>query len=279
MMRTPQAGYAAHHLSIGRAGQLIGAIGSAHFDRVLFDFLAAEVGIDHCTVFVFQRDARPRALVTQSATDPGRHLHTHLGRLYVDGAYLRDENIPSFDDAPSLPLYKIIDSTALELFREYRRPRPNLPGVRQELAFFAWTEPLLVYLGLYRGFGRRDFDAAEVAALKSVSDAVLQCIVKHLEFADLAARNSPLRAGGARGDRQAFQRSLLEALLASPARLTPREAQICADIMLGYSSFAIGERLGISPGTVATHRKHAYAKLGVCSQAELFGKYIDTLTG
>ena len=79
------------------------------------------------------------------------------------------------------------------------------------------------------------------------------------------------------GDRQVFYRRLLEALLHSSARLTKREAEVCASIMLGYTSFAIGERLGISAGTVATHRKHAYAKLGVCSQAELFGKYIDTL--
>jgi DNA-binding CsgD family transcriptional regulator len=263
--------------SMENVGRLIAAIGRDHFDRELFAFLAEEIGIDHCTVFVFRRGSAPRALVTQSATDRGRHLHTHLGRLYVGGAYLRDGNIPSFDDVPSLPLYKIIDSTALDLFREYRRPRPDLPGVRQELALFAWSEPMLVYLGLYRGFEMSDFGAGELASLKNISDAVLQCIVKHLQFAEIASARRQGMEVSSCGDRQVFYRRLLEALLHSSARLTKREAEVCASIMLGYTSFAIGERLGISAGTVATHRKHAYAKLGVCSQAELFGKYIDTL--
>jgi DNA-binding CsgD family transcriptional regulator len=260
-----------------RAGRLIAAIGRDDFDSALFGFLAGEIGIDHCTVFIFRRDAPPCALVTQSATDIGRHLHAYLGKLYVDGAYLRDENIPSFDDAPQLPLYKVIDSTALDLFREYRSPRPDLPGVRQELALFAWLEPMLVYVGLYRGFEMHDFNAAEIEALKRVSDAVLQAIVKHQEFTELASRQSEPALLPAGADRQIFYNRLLDALLRSNGRLTKREAEVCASIMLGYTSFGIGERLGISPATVATHRKHAYAKLGVCSQAELFGKYIDTL--
>jgi DNA-binding CsgD family transcriptional regulator len=260
-----------------RAGRLIAAIGHEGFDSALFGFLASEIGIDHCTVFVFRRDAPPCAVVTQSATDRGRHLHTYLGKLYVEGAYLRDENIPSFEDAPRLPLYKIIDSTALDLFREYRRPRPDLPGVRQELALFAWIEPMLVYVGLYRGFDRRDFDSAEIATLKRVSQAVLQSIAKHQEFTELASRQSEAAAMPAGADRQIFYNRLLDALLGAQGRLTKREAEVCASIILGYTSFGIGDRLGISPATVATHRKHAYAKLGVCSQAELFGKYIDTL--
>lgn len=52
-----------------------------------------------------------------------------------------------------------------------------------------------------------------------------------------------------------------------------REAEVCAHIVLGYSTLAFGLRLGVSLNTVATHRRRAYLKLGVCSQNELFERY------
>jgi DNA-binding CsgD family transcriptional regulator len=58
-----------------------------------------------------------------------------------------------------------------------------------------------------------------------------------------------------------------------PYGLSPREAEVCAHIVLGYSTLAIGLNLGVSVNTVATHRKRAYLKLGVCSQNVLFERY------
>jgi len=52
--------------------------------------------------------------------------------------------------------------------------------------------------------------------------------------------------------------------------LTSREAEICAYITQGYSAIAISLILNISINTIATHRKRAYAKLGISSQRELF---------
>jgi DNA-binding CsgD family transcriptional regulator len=63
------------------------------------------------------------------------------------------------------------------------------------------------------------------------------------------------------------------ALSASAPKLTEREAQICAGIVLGYTVLGLSLNLNISVNTVATHRKRAYAKLRVCSQNELFARY------
>ena len=43
----------------------------------------------------------------------------------------------------------------------------------------------------------------------------------------------------------------------------------------GHSSESIGFNLGISLGTVKTHRKNAYAKLGVTSQSELLSVFLE----
>ena len=68
-----------------------------------------------------------------------------------------------------------------------------------------------------------------------------------------------------------------EALLAS-LRLSTREGEIAAGILLGISTELIGERLGISTHTVHTHMERLFRKLGVRSRCEvavrLFGSYV-----
>lgn len=52
--------------------------------------------------------------------------------------------------------------------------------------------------------------------------------------------------------------------------LSPREAEVIQLVLRGHSTPTAAAVLGISPGTVKVHRRHAYAKLGVASQSELF---------
>lgn len=52
--------------------------------------------------------------------------------------------------------------------------------------------------------------------------------------------------------------------------LSPRENEIIGLILQGHSTPSAAAYLGIAPGTVKVHRHHAYAKLGISSQAELF---------
>jgi DNA-binding CsgD family transcriptional regulator len=59
--------------------------------------------------------------------------------------------------------------------------------------------------------------------------------------------------------------------------LTRRERQVTELVLLGHSTRIIAEKLGISSETVKLHRKHAYAKLDVSSQAELFYLFMEAL--
>lgn len=59
--------------------------------------------------------------------------------------------------------------------------------------------------------------------------------------------------------------------------LTGRERQVTELVLLGNSTRVIAEKLGISTETVKLHRKHAYAKLDVSSQAELFYLFMEAL--
>jgi hypothetical protein len=48
-------------------------------------------------------------------------------------------------------------------------------------------------------------------------------------------------------------------------------------VLLGHSTRLVAEKLGISTETVKLHRKHAYAKLDISSQAELFYLFVDAI--
>lgn len=59
--------------------------------------------------------------------------------------------------------------------------------------------------------------------------------------------------------------------------LTTREREVVTLVLKGHSSASIAHILSISPGTVKIHRKNAYDKLCISSQAELFSKFIEAL--
>lgn len=58
--------------------------------------------------------------------------------------------------------------------------------------------------------------------------------------------------------------------------LSPREQQVAQLILRGFAGKAIARQLSISPETVKIHRRHLYRKLGVASQAELFGRFLKS---
>lgn len=59
--------------------------------------------------------------------------------------------------------------------------------------------------------------------------------------------------------------------------LSPREQKVVELILQGHSSASICQALSIAVGTVKLHRKHAYRKLGIASQAQLFQRFMATL--
>ena len=59
--------------------------------------------------------------------------------------------------------------------------------------------------------------------------------------------------------------------------LTKRECQVISQVLHGHSSKAIAAKYSISMETVKLHRKHAYAKLNIKTQAELFHLFLESL--
>ncbi|MFU8776974.1 MAG: helix-turn-helix domain-containing protein, partial [Roseovarius sp.] len=80
------------------------------------------------------------------------------------------------------------------------------------------------------------------------------------------------RHWGRGGETESAGRDLVQARLAlfGTDQLSPREAEVIQLVLQGHSTPGIAIQLGLAEGTVKVHRRHAYAKLGISSQAELF---------
>lgn len=59
--------------------------------------------------------------------------------------------------------------------------------------------------------------------------------------------------------------------------LTAREAEVVQMILKGHSSLSISKTLNIAMPTVKSHRRNAYAKLGISTQSQLFHAFVDGL--
>jgi len=170
------------------------------------------------------------------------------------------------------PIVRMYDPEALPS-REYRRRYYGRPDVSHELLLAERVRGNIFYIGLYRGRGSHFADgAADLLGL--YAPLVINCLARHTEVNDCLHPRALWHRASTDRIRALLPR-LYESLLACPSRLTRREAEICAHVMVGFSSEAIGARFGISVATVKTHRKRAYAKLGITSQNELFTQYVS----
>jgi DNA-binding CsgD family transcriptional regulator len=114
--------------------------------------------------------------------------------------------------------------------------------------------------------GSRRFSKRQVDRLEAVFPAVEAMVRRHWNPLTPAADSSDLRM------------RLQEALGAfGSSVLTRRERQVIELVLLGNSTRLVADKLGISAETVKLHRKHAYAKLDISSQAELFYLFVDAL--
>jgi DNA-binding NarL/FixJ family response regulator len=91
---------------------------------------------------------------------------------------------------------------------------------------------------------------------------------------DLSSGGSPLSASVARVILEAFRDDGRPGH-PIPASLTQREGEVLDEIMKGRMLKEITDTLGISQGTLNTHMRNLYRKLGVNSRCEIMARYFS----
>lgn len=236
--------------------ELVTAVGAEGFPGALHRAAAACCAFDSMVVTLHPGSAPPRA------------LHHTLDRLqaavavdfYASGPYLLDPLYLACRARRAPGVYSVLDLAPEAFVRsEYYRTFFRKNHIVDELGLLVPDGPSdaaerWIVVSLARDLTKPRFGAAEIAAVAGLFATLAAAIRRHWGSGETGA---PARLD----DR-------LESFGAG--RLSPREREILLLVLQGHSTPSAAALLGISEGTVKVHRHHAYARLGIASQAELF---------
>ncbi|MEP3675489.1 MULTISPECIES: helix-turn-helix transcriptional regulator [unclassified Sulfitobacter] len=140
---------------------------------------------------------------------------------------------------------------------------PGWPqGLREVSVLVELEDGMVGEISLARAAASKGIPDADLDALRSVLPLIRSAF---LRLASNSINNLPLD--------QTKSRSLASF---GNDILSPREAEIIQMILKGHSSLSISLSLDIALPTVKSHRRNAYAKLGISTQQQLFHAYLKS---
>jgi len=237
--------------------RLIQTVDTAAFRPALALAGREVLGCEHVTAFSFGKDARlPRALtLTGSFREPEFHLaaaryaHHHWRidptNIFRSRPLTEDQHYVTF-----LSEHEVADP-------EYRQDCYSRTGIAHRMSVIKAQGDSFIKLSFHRTQRAGTFRPADMADLLDHVNLLIELVSRH-------SRSERIRPDAARSVDQ-----YLLALSNLNARLTSREAQVCAGIICGLHSAQIGTTLGVSVNTVRTLRRRAYERLSISSQNEL----------
>ncbi|WP_342734739.1 helix-turn-helix transcriptional regulator [Bradyrhizobium sp. B117] len=246
-------------LAVGNVASAVLAIGRPDFPKVLIETLRRQAGVGHCMVFALTRAGAASCLLDAGNIPTG----ADLGAAYAGQFHESDPNRDAlFEGEGGAPI--MLPAFAPRMYSaRYRKIFFNDSDIVDKCATAIWTGDICFYVNFYRITSQGRFGDAERARLQAIAPAIGASVARHFQQAATPDQN-------------------LAALFATRAplcALTPREQEVCRHILLGFSSEAISQGLGISLHSTLTYRKRAYERLGISSQNELFAIVLSLLSG
>lgn len=262
--------------------RLVGEIGTNDFDQQFYDLSREILNVNQCTVFRFATGNQPECLLAEANHSQYRSLIRGIAQDFAREGYQRDPNLIGPGSMIPSGNRLIVRCVSPSHIRDvaFRKRFYDEALVRQELAMIASINGQTLYCSFFRSEEQKDFASEDAQQLQVLGNFLIQTLGKHAEIVGMRQcqqRQRPEPATLCPERRERMYQELRVTLLKAPGGLTQREAEICASIALGYTTLGISLKLGISINTVATHRKRAYAKLGISSQNELFARYFDSM--
>ena len=243
---------------------LIPCVGSAEFAPTLVRLLKTLLPIDDATVIVYEGGSLPVLEYFDVIEETGS---TTLDR-FLQGAFLLDPFYQAAARDHRFGVFRLRDLSPTGFKdSEYYKNWYRSCGYKDECGYlFPLRGDGFVNIALGRTQARASFTKTHLQLLADMAPTIETLCRSH--WAEPAHR-------GTGPNLRAQLHKALDAFGSS--MLTERESQVINLVLHGHSTKTIAEKLSISMETVKLHRKHAYAKLEVSSQAELFYLFLDSL--
>ena len=244
--------------------QLIPAVSSKEFPQRLIGMLRELVPVDDATIILYPGTDLPVIEYFEVPDAGGRSTLD----MFVKGAFLLDPYYLAATRDRQFGVFRLRDLSPSG-FRdsEYYKTWYRNCGYQDECGYILpLGEEGFVNIALGKTEPRASFTRRERTVLEDICPTIEALCRQHWELPETSPATVNLRA------------RLHQALEAfGSSLLTERETQVINLVLHGHSTRTVAEKLCISMETVKLHRKHAYAKLEVGSQAELFYLFLDSL--
>lgn len=243
-------------------GAVIDLLGLEEFERSLYHWVATIAPVSVLFGIEIFDDERPgRVVLTEGRDEDLTRRARKISRDYAAEDHAVDDVLRAhLSDQPGM--IDLVVQLGRDREERFRVKYFDSMGAPEEVSAFSRTEESTLYLGA--SSASAGYSSGDIARLNAILPPVLSLVRRHAALVDIGG-------DGARRRTAPREETLRRLLAAYQGELTRREIEICAAIVMGYRAEAIAARLDISPNTVATHRKRAYAKLHISSQTELFG--------
>jgi len=255
-----------NHTDIACLMPVVQAVGTADFAKALIDTANVEFGA--AEVFAFVLPARTAAGATPiafaSLLDDVNERVEHYCRHFAPF----DSILHQFPECGTGEIAVARTWLSHRPRDRYRAIFSDRSGLDERLSLIFNSDDLIIF-NLYQPKGR-SMSPARFERLCALAPTFLSAIGAHHRAA------AQLRTGEGGPARTpvdpSSQPEAIEAMLADHRPDMPmRELEVCARTIIGMTAQAISIDLGISISTVATYRRRAYSRMGICSAYELMG--------
>jgi DNA-binding CsgD family transcriptional regulator len=243
---------------------LMPALHTSDFPDLLVRMLKRLVQFDDATIIVYPGLEMP---VIEYFEVPDGATASTLD-IYLNGAFLLDPYYLAASRDKKFGVFRLRDLSP-QGFKasEYYKTWYRNCGYQDECGYLIPIgEEGFINIALGKTHPRATFSKRELAILQAIHPTVDMLCQQH--WADSATKSTTVNL-------RAQLNAALDAFGSS--LLTERETQVINLVLHGHSTRTLAEKLSISMETVKLHRKHAYAKLEVSSQAELFHLFLDSV--
>ncbi len=237
---------------------------SDQFPTLLVDLFKSLVPLDDASIIIFPDHAMPYCDYLESPSEGGSlHMDQFIkGSFVLDPFYLAS--------AKGRFGFFQLDELAPPGFQtsEYYQSWFRLSGLHDECGYTIDTgDGGFVNISLGRTLNPLKFSEADLMLLNDLTP-LINTLVQRRWHQQSPPERTTLQM------RQRLQSALDDF---GKCLLTERECQVIYLILHGHSTRAVAEKLNIAVETVKLHRRHAYAKLEVKTQAELFYLFLDSI--
>jgi LuxR family transcriptional regulator, activator of tox operons len=238
--------------------QLGHAVGSARFLPVLYETLARVVDNDAVHVDHEHLAGTRRSVVWIGSSGKDPELVEQTMKHYYRN-YASDDS--TYDDAACEDELRLIQLSAHKVDAELRRAFFDIADIHDECVVACSVRGTRYSLSVVRSRRLPPFSLRELSLLKHLASVVLPLAAAHKRIAGAIPLDDSAPPS--------VDNPLAQWLPRLHARLTEREAHVCASFVQGMTTQAIAQSLGVKPSTVETFAKRAFAKLGVESRRQL----------